>query len=122
MDMLQWGQFLSNQEPNLDVLAAELSRRIAHRTTPLNFPPVPIHNASPIEIKKMLLQITPETLQLITDDNFETLLESHPNLPDTESNYPGVYAGLYVHADGTSPTVADVIRFVWSMLFTTHGL
>jgi hypothetical protein len=122
-DMTRWGPFLSLNEPELDVLALE--RRIRTRQSPISPNTVHVAGATALNIKKILLQCTPETLQLLTTERFEDILPSHPHLPDVPYPYPGIYAGMFVHTDGSAPSIRDAIRVAniivrpaaWNVLF-----
>jgi hypothetical protein len=109
-DMRRWGPFLSLAEPELDVLATELERRIKTRQSPISSKVVHVDDATASNIKKILLKCTPQTLQLLTSERLEDIIPSHPHLPDIQYPYPGVYAGMYLHADGTAPSIRDAIR------------
>jgi hypothetical protein len=42
---------------------------------------------------------------LLTSDKFEDILPSNPHLLDIQCPYPGVYTGMFIHADGTAPSI-----------------
>ena len=64
-----------------------------------------------MNVKKILLKCTPQTLGLLTSTKFEDILPSNPHLPDIQYPYPGVYGtGMFIHADGTAPSIRDCIR------------
>ena len=121
--------FLQPVEPGLHVLSKQILSNIRSRKAPWAPSTAhPHHKALLRNIKKILVQFHPDALDSIMTDDFPTKFRKSrmqatvSPFPDQDEkmSYPGVYVGGFLHADGTPPTLRDIVRVTNIILNEDH--
>jgi hypothetical protein len=100
----EWKENINTSEPSLDLLSAEVIRRLKARNNP-----VPgmtkakwLRRYQAIDVKRLLLLLDRNLLPILTTKSLTEILEYGAPFPDpNKSTYPRVYVGGFiVHSDG----------------------
>ena len=114
-DCKQWEPFFSIEEPEVDVFAHELLRRVKARRSPvfpLQDPSEWFKNKTVADIKAILFQLHRRTIPLLTSKPLSDIFKNSRRtpLPDPARPFPGIYVGAFLDGGVDGMNLRDAIR------------
>lgn len=110
--LIEWKSILKTTEPELDLLSDRIIKKFSTRTSPIpnSKKPTWLQAHRKEHVKRLLLFVERDLVPTLAN-NFATIFATDgPPLPHPKRDYPCVYAGTYLHEDGSEMSVRDVIR------------
>ena len=96
---------LKTVEPDIDLFANVLFRRMKARKSPITGATIPLSNGLTLPaVKNILIQIPPEALEaIVVKTPFDRTLDpkTHFHYPPSGCNAPGIYVATFLNHDGT---------------------